>query len=105
MIHEAILGPDLHLGLILSVGPAPEPMLTYQTPSLVSSMYVCDQVAVPLAHYRLYRLTRALIYHPVLLVQVYIILLFRRDRYEKAIIWISGISSECILNEHCECLI
>ena len=35
---------------------------------------------------------RALIYPLVLPVQVYIILLFRRDRYEKAIISIPGIS-------------
>jgi len=67
-------------------------MLTYQIPSLVSVMYVCDQALVLLAHYRLYWLTRALIYHLVLPAQVYIILLSRRDRYEKAIISVANIS-------------
>ena len=92
MTHEAILKLHLDLGLILSVGPAPGPMLTYQTPSLASAMYICDQASVLLAHYRLYQLMRALIYHPVLPVQVYIILLFRRGRYEKAMVSIPGIS-------------
>ena len=68
-------------------------MLTYQIPSPVSAMYVCGQVSVLQVHYRFYWLTRALIYPLVLPVQVYIILLLRRGRYEKAIVSILGISS------------